>query len=156
MLTPGTSPNALLATQRLSLDSLRPKETPLVPLHISDAQLAAALPDLTVSQNTKAVVDGWETLELRFTRDGDPVASASIVRVKPIDALKRTVSLDFALFSGPINDLTSHRDSTLDLLATFASSDAYAWAVRGSFYTKVRGSDAENIAKTVTDLLFKE
>lgn len=149
-----TSQNARIAKRLLNLDSLRPGETPLVPLRIDDARLAAALPDFTISRNTSAVVDGWETLELRFSDEEVPVASVSIVRVVPIDDMRRTVSTSFALFSGPVDDLVTHRDSTLDLLATFESTDTYAWAVRGSFFTTARGPNAKHIAKVVTDLLF--
>lgn len=154
MLIPETSQNARVAKQLLGLDSLRPRETPLVPLRIDDASLTAALPDLTVSRNTSTIVDGWDTLELRFTDEGVPVGSVSIVRVVPIEDMSRTVSTSFALFSGPVDDLVAHRDSTLDLLATFDSTDTYAWAVRGSFFTTARGPDAKHIAKVVTDLLF--
>lgn len=152
MLTPETSQNARIAKQLLGLDNLRPRETLLLPLRIDDARLAAALPDLTITRNTSAMVDGWETLELRFTDEGVPAASVSSVRVVPIEDMSRTVSTSFALFSGPVDDLVVHRDSTLDLLATFDST--YAWAVRGSFFTTVRGADAKHIAKVVTDLLF--
>lgn len=72
MLTPEMSPNAVFATERLQLKALRPEPTPKIALRLDTDQRAKAFPELVVARNTTSVVDGWETLELRFTRDGDP------------------------------------------------------------------------------------
>lgn len=154
MLQPENSFNAVTVSEQLNMSELRPYRAPDIDLGIDRDTLADSFPYLDVSGYRKSRAGEWDVLDIRFQKNGTPVAAIQITRVEPPDAMDLAVRRNFAMFSAPVR-LAQYPDASLDRLAAITGDGGCALAIRGPFLTIARGDQSVEMARTITKLLFE-